>query len=68
MWQWISSNYHFLSLLANFGMLIVWVFYLQLFIGSFNRQRRTKILINRGTVQRMVQSGRSTFFCPSCQG
>ena len=46
--QWSASHSQFVSAFASLGMLIVWVVYLQLFMGSYRRQRRPKILINRG--------------------
>lgn len=46
--EWIASNNQVISVLANVGMLIVWVAYLQIFVGSYRRQRRPKILVNHG--------------------
>ncbi|GHA13208.1 hypothetical protein GCM10007989_04740 [Devosia pacifica] len=46
--QWLSSNTELLNLAANWGMLFIWVAYLHLFLQSYRRQTRSKILINRG--------------------
>lgn len=48
MFEWIQDNSDVLNTLANFGMLGIWVAYLQLFLQSYRRQRRAHILINRG--------------------
>lgn len=48
MWQWMSQNSQTLTMLANFGMLAVWLLYLQLFLRGYRRQRRCKILITVG--------------------
>lgn len=48
MLNWITENHQTLSLLANIGMLIVWIAYLHLFLVNFRRQKRSKILITIG--------------------
>ena len=48
MWQWLSDNADTVNVLANGGMLIVWVTYLQVFLAGYRRERRAKILVNRG--------------------
>ncbi|MFW6076720.1 MAG: hypothetical protein ACOC71_03120 [Hyphomicrobiales bacterium] len=53
MLDWIRENHDTLSLLANIGMLFVWIAYLQLFLANLRRQTQPKILINVG-------QGRST--------
>lgn len=45
---WISQNVEILSLLVSVGMLAVWLTYLHVFLVSYNRQTRSKIVINRG--------------------
>lgn len=45
---WISQNVEVLSLLVSVGMLAVWIIYLQVFLYSYKRQTRPKIVINRG--------------------
>lgn len=48
MLRWIGENGETLNFLVNAAMLLVWVSYLQLFLMSYVRQRRSSILINRG--------------------
>lgn len=48
MWNWIASNHQVISALANIAMLLVWIAYLQVFVSSYRRQKRSNILINRG--------------------
>lgn len=48
MWEWLNSNSAVLNLFVGFGTLLVWLFYLQLFLYSFRRRRRCKILISMG--------------------
>ena len=47
MLEWIQQNVQVLSLLANIGMLLIWVAYLQLFFQSFRRQRQPNLLIHQ---------------------
>ncbi|NIZ11050.1 hypothetical protein HCZ97_16670 [Pseudooceanicola sp. HF7] len=48
MWNWINEYSAGLSVLLSVGTLLVWIAYFQILLGSYTRQRRTKILINRG--------------------
>ncbi len=48
MWNWIETNHQVISALANIAMLLVWIAYLQVFVSSYRRQKRSNILINRG--------------------
>lgn len=48
MWNWIAGNHQVISSLANIAMLFVWIAYLQVFVSSYRRQKRSNILINRG--------------------
>jgi hypothetical protein len=48
MWNWIASNHQVISALANIAMLLVWIAYLQVFVSSYRRQKRSNIQINRG--------------------
>lgn len=48
MWTWINENSSGLNLLVSLGTMVIWIAYFQLLYGSYTRQRRTKILINRG--------------------
>ncbi len=47
MFQWISENSDSISAIANVSMLFVWIAYLQVFLRSYRRQVRPKIVINR---------------------
>ena len=48
MWTWITQNSDPLNVLVSAAMLVVWGVYLQLILQSYRRERRPKILINRG--------------------
>ncbi|MGO4573297.1 hypothetical protein [Microvirga sp. 2TAF3] len=48
MWNWIAGNHQVISALASIAMLFVWIAYLQVFVSSYRRQKRSNILINRG--------------------
>lgn len=48
MWDWIKENSSALSILLSLGTMIVWIAYFQILYLSYSRQRRTKMLINRG--------------------
>lgn len=48
MFDWIKENSSTLNVAANYGMLAVWLVYLQLFLMSYRRQRKAKIIVNRG--------------------
>ncbi|WP_127145469.1 hypothetical protein [Pelagibacterium montanilacus] len=45
--NWIQDYSDALSFLANFGMLLVWLTYLHVFLVSYRRQTLPKIVINR---------------------
>lgn len=47
MLAWLSEHGQALSAAASFGMLIVWILYLQLFFRMFQRQRRPNLLIHQ---------------------
>lgn len=47
MLDWLQENVQVLSLLANIGMLLIWVAYLQLFYQSYRRQRQPNLLIHQ---------------------
>lgn len=46
--QWLSDNRDWITALTNIGTLFVWVFYAQLLYGGYRRQRRPRILVNKG--------------------
>ena len=48
MLDWISQHQKVLSVLISFGTLLIWLVYAQLPYGGYRRQRRPRILINRG--------------------
>lgn len=48
MLDWIKSNSEILMVAANFGTLLIWLFYAQLLFLGFRRERRPRILINKG--------------------
>ncbi|MGC3873658.1 hypothetical protein ACPF7Z_10350 [Halomonas sp. GXIMD04776] len=48
MFDWISQNSKVLTFFTNFGMLIIWLAYAQLLYMGFRRQRRPRLIINRG--------------------
>lgn len=47
MWTWIMENARGLSAVGTFLTLLVWLFYAQLLLYSFRRQRRSRLLINQ---------------------
>ena len=48
MHDWISQHQKLLSLIINFGTLLIWLVYAQLLYLGFRRQRRPRLIINRG--------------------
>ncbi len=48
MLQWLSENKDWITTLTNIGTLLVWLFYAQLLYSGYRRQRRPRVLINRG--------------------
>lgn len=48
MLEWLSQYTDILDVALQFLILVVWVSYLQLLLNTYLRQRRPKILINRG--------------------
>jgi len=48
MFDWISQNKDVLNVLIGFATLMVWVVYAQLLYNGYKRQRRPRIVINRG--------------------
>jgi hypothetical protein len=46
--DWLRQNSDVLNVALNGAMLLVWVLYLQVFLSSFRRQRRAKIVISMG--------------------
>lgn len=48
MLEWISRHSNILSVITNAGMLVVWLVYAQILLSSFLRQRKPRVIINRG--------------------
>ncbi|WP_227367468.1 hypothetical protein [Halomonas sp. M20] len=48
MLDWISQNAKVLTFFTNLGVLLVWLGYAQLLYLGFSRQRRPRLIINRG--------------------
>lgn len=48
MLEWIKDNTELLSVIASFGTLLIWLFYAQLLYYGFRRERRPRMLINKG--------------------
>lgn len=48
MLEWMRQNTDILSVVANFGTLLIWLFYAQLLFSGFRRERRPRMLINKG--------------------
>ncbi|MFO7855460.1 MAG: hypothetical protein R6V44_09630 [Paracoccaceae bacterium] len=47
-WEWMQQNTSMVSAIANLAMVLIWVFYFQVFLVSYLRQRRASIHIDRG--------------------
>ncbi|KAA0014119.1 hypothetical protein F0A17_00135 [Billgrantia pellis] len=48
MFEWLSRHVDALTVLTNIGTLLIWLVYAQLLYLGFRRQRRPRLLINRG--------------------
>ncbi|MGP4844125.1 hypothetical protein ACTXGQ_08330 [Marinobacter sp. 1Y8] len=48
MYNWIADHKEVLSVVASIGSLIIWLVYAQLLYLGFRRQRRPRLIINRG--------------------
>lgn len=46
--EWLNTHADGLNVVASFLTLLVWLFYAQLLFFNFKRQRRPRLLINRG--------------------
>ncbi|UPQ84152.1 hypothetical protein M0M42_07065 [Pseudomonas knackmussii] len=46
--EWLMNNQQLISLLISASTLLVWVFYAQLLLLNFRRQRKPSLIINRG--------------------
>lgn len=48
MFEWLKDNFQLVSLAISASTLLVWVFYAQLLLLNFRRQRKASLIINRG--------------------
>ena len=46
--EWLKNNHQLISLIISASTLLVWVFYAQLLLLNFRRQRKPSLIINRG--------------------
>jgi hypothetical protein len=46
--EWLKDNHQLISLVISASTLLVWVFYAQLLLLNFRRQRKPSLIINRG--------------------
>lgn len=46
--NWLSQHYQSLTVLTSIGTLLIWLLYAQLLYAGYRRQRRPRIIINRG--------------------
>lgn len=46
--DFVKENSEIIRTVTNVAMLVIWITYLQLFLMSYMRQRRSSILVNRG--------------------
>ncbi|TDQ63843.1 hypothetical protein ATL17_1851 [Maritalea mobilis] len=53
MLDWIFAHSQFINSAINLAMLLVWIGYLQIFISSYQRQTRSKIMITRSGVDNL---------------
>lgn len=50
MLDWFAANSQMINVVINLAMLVVWVGYLQIFVSSYHRQTRPKLMITRSGV------------------
>lgn len=46
--DWLSQHHDSLTVLTSFGTLLIWLVYAQLLYKGYQRQRRPRLIINRG--------------------
>ncbi len=46
--NWLSQNYQSITALTSIGTLLIWLIYAQLLYKGYRRQRRPRLIINRG--------------------
>ncbi|WP_311946349.1 hypothetical protein [Halomonas piscis] len=64
--EWISAQSSFLQFLTSLLTLAVWVFYAQLLLGGYLRQRRPKVVLNQ--VMELSTKGRFLISNMSAEG
>jgi hypothetical protein len=50
MMDWFASHSQIINLAINLAMLVAWVGYLQIFVSSYHRQTRPKLMITRSGI------------------
>lgn len=48
MWEWIAQNAQALNVATSVATVFVWIFYANLLLSGFRRQRQARVLINQG--------------------
>ncbi|MGM0570869.1 hypothetical protein [Marinobacter sp.] len=56
MLEWIHQNSTLVNSLTSIGTLLIWLFYAQLLYLGFSRQRRPRMLINKGVGHEYIDS------------
>ena len=56
MLDWISQHNTLVNSLTSIGTLLIWLFYAQLLYMGFSRQRRPRMLINKGVGHEYIDS------------
>src|SRR5690554_6694269 len=56
MLEWIQENSGLVNSLTSIGTLLIWLFYAQLLYLGFSRQRRPRMLINKGVGHEYIDS------------
>lgn len=56
MLEWIHENGGLVNSLTSIGTLLIWLFYAQLLYLGFSRQRRPRVLINKGVGNEFIDS------------
>lgn len=64
--EWVSAHSSFLQFLTSLFTLAVWVFYAQLLLGGYLRQRRPKVVLNQ--VMALSTKGRFLISNMSAEG
>lgn len=57
--DWISQHHDSLTALTSIGTLLIWLVYAQLLYKGYRRQRRPRLIINRGKLRTLMRSASS---------